>query len=177
MILNVTTRLINSVKNYEHTNIFDDYADKYKNDNSNDNIDITFKINSNQNDTDDNNVKIKTILRARYSEDGQEHYEYYDDVFHINGIILKSENDVCYIDCGLEDTEFIKPFINHRHVDAENNKTTIRKYDEFIVFFVIVPNEINNNKEFEIDINPDIRLVYKDYDMLEYPTDSFKNYN
>ena len=177
MILNVTTRLINSVKNYEHTNIFDDYADKYKNDNSNDNIDIAFKINSNQNDTDDNNVKIKTILRARYSEDGKEHYEYYDDVFHINGIILKSENDVCYIDCGLEDTEFIKPFINHRHVDAENNKTTIRKYDEFIVFFVIVPNEINNNKEFEIDINPDIRLVYKDYDMLEYPTDSFKNYN
>ena len=173
MILNVTTRLINSVKNYEHTNIFDDYADKYKNDNSNDTIDITFKINSNQNDTDDNNVKIKTILRARYSEDGKEHYEYYDDVFHINGIILKSENDICYIDCGLGD----KPFINHRHVDAENNKTSIRKYDEFIVFFVIVPNEINNNKEFEIDINPDIRLVYKDYDMLEYPTDSFKNYN
>ena len=90
---------------------------------------------------------------------------------HINGI-LKSENDICYIDCGLGD----EPFINHRHVDAENNKTTIRKYDEFIVFFVIVPNEINNNKEFEIDINPDIRLVYKDYDMLEYPTDSFKNY-
>ena len=44
------------------------------------------------------------------------------------------------------------------------------------MFFVIVPNAINTNKEFEIDINPDIRLVYKDYDMLEYPADSFKNY-
>ena len=177
MILNVTTRLINSVKNYEHTNIFNDYSDKYKNDHSNDNINITFKINSNQNDSDDNDVKIKTILRAKYSENGKDHYEYYDDIFSINGILKSktdaSGNDTCYIDCELGND----PFINHRFIDVETNETIIRKYDEFIVFFVIVPNEINNNKEFEIDINPDIRLVYKDYDMLEYPSDSFKNYN
>ena len=177
MILNVTTRLINSVKNYEHTNIFDDYSDKYRNDHSNDNISITFKINSNQNDSDDNDVKIKTILRAKYSENGKDHYEYYDDIFSINGILKSktdaSGNDICYIDCELGN----EPFINHRLIDDETNETIIRKYDEFIVFFVIVPNEINNNKEFEIDINPDIRLVYKDYDMLEYPSDSFKNYN
>ena len=177
MILNVTTRLINSVKNYEHTNIFDDYSDKYRNDHSNDNISITFKINSNQNDSDNNDVKIKTILRAKYSENGKDHYEYYDDIFSINGILKSktdaSGNDTCYIDCELGN----EPFINHRIIDDETNKTIIRKYDEFIVFFVIVPNEINNNKEFEIDINPDIRLVYKDYDMLEYPSDSFKNYN
>lgn len=177
MILNVTTRLINSVKNYEHTNIFDDYSDKYKNDHSNDNISITFKINSNQNDSDNNDVKIKTILRAKYSENGKDHYEYYDDIFSINGILKSktdaSGNDTCYIDCELGN----EPFINHRLIDVETNETIIRKYDEFIVFFVIVPNEINNNKEFEIDINPDIRLVYKDYDMLEYPSDSFKNYN
>lgn len=177
MILNVTTRLINSVKNYEHTNIFDDYSDKYRNDHSNDNISITFKINSNQNDSDDNDVKIKTILRAKYSENGKDHYEYYDDIFNINGVLKSktdaSGNDICYIDCELGN----EPFINHRLIDDETNETIIRKYDEFIVFFVIVPNEINNNKEFEIDINPDIRLVYKDYDMLEYPSDSFKNYN
>ena len=177
MILNVTTRLINSVKNYEHTNIFDDYSDKYRNDHSNDNISITFKINSNQNDSDDNDVNIKTILRAKYSENGKDHYEYYDDIFSINGILKSktdaSGNDICYIDCELGN----EPFINHRLIDDETNETIIRKYDEFIVFFVIVPNEINNNKEFEIDINPDIRLVYKDYDMLEYPSDSFKNYN
>ena len=177
MILNVTTRLINSVKNYEHTNIFEDYSDKYRNDHSNDNINITFKINSNQNDSDDNDVNIKTILRAKYSENGKDHYEYYDDIFSINGILKSktdaSGNDICYIDCELGN----EPFINHRLIDDETNETIIRKYDEFIVFFVIVPNEINNNKEFEIDINPDIRLVYKDYDMLEYPSDSFKNYN
>ena len=177
MILNVTTRLINSVKNYEHTNIFEDYSDKYRNDHSNDNISITFKINSNQNDSDDNDVNIKTILRAKYSENGKDHYEYYDDIFSINGILKSktdaSGNDICYIDCELGN----EPFINHRLIDDETNETIIRKYDEFIVFFVIVPNEINNNKEFEIDINPDIRLVYKDYDMLEYPSDSFKNYN
>lgn len=177
MILNVTTRLINSVKNYEHTNIFDDYSDKYRNDHSNDNISITFKINSNQNDSDDNDVKIKTILRAKYSENGKDHYEYYDDIFSINGILKSktdaSGNDICYIDCELGN----EPFINHRLIDDETNETIIRKYDEFIVFFVIVPNAVNNNKEFEIDINPDIRLVYKDYDMLEYPSDSFKNYN
>lgn len=177
MILNVTSRLINSVKNYEHTNIFEDYSDKYRNDHSNDNISITFKINSNQNDSDDNDVNIKTILRAKYSENGKDHYEYYDDIFSINGILKSktdaSGNDICYIDCELGN----EPFINHRLIDDETNETIIRKYDEFIVFFVIVPNEINNNKEFEIDINPDIRLVYKDYDMLEYPSDSFKNYN
>ena len=177
MILNVTTRLINSVKNYEHTNIFEDYSDKYRNDHSNDNISITFKINSNQNDSYDNDVNIKTILRAKYSENGKDHYEYYDDIFSINGILKSktdaSGNDICYIDCELGN----EPFINHRLIDDETNETIIRKYDEFIVFFVIVPNEINNNKEFEIDINPDIRLVYKDYDMLEYPSDSFKNYN
>lgn len=177
MILNVTTRLINSVKNYEHTNIFDDYSDKYRNDHSNDNISITFKINSNQNDSDDNDVNIKTILRAKYSENGKDHYEYYDDIFSINGILKSktdaSGNDICYIDCELGN----EPFINHRLIDDETNETIIRKYDEFIVFFVIVPNAVNNNKEFEIDINPDIRLVYKDYDMMEYPSDSFKNYN
>ena len=176
MILNVTTRLINSVKNYEYTNIFDDYADEYRANNSNDNIDITFKINSNQNDYDDNDVKIKTILRAKYSENGKDHYEYYDDIFHINGILKSrtdaSGNDICYIDCELGN----ESFINHCYIDDETNETIIRKYDEFIVFFVIVPNVINNNKEFEIDINPDIRLVYKDYDILEYPADSFKNY-
>ena len=166
MILNVTTRLINSVKNYEHTNIFNDYSDKYKNDHSNDNINITFKINSNQNDSDDNDVKIKTILRAKYSENGKDHYEYYDDIFSINGILkIKTDasgNDTCYIDCELGND----PFINHRLIDDETNETIIRKYDEFIVFFVIVPNEINNNKEFEID-RTSPRIIIRNADTKE----------
>ena len=53
-------------------------------------------------------------------------------------------------------------------------------YDNFTVFFVLIPNTTETDTEFAITFNPRITLVYNDYDILEYPSDSFDsslNYN
>ena len=161
LILNVSTRLLNSIKNYELTNIFNDYINEYKNDSTKDKVDIKFNITSNQ--QQNNGIQIKTILRAKYKEDNKTGYEYFDEKFNITGKITETYN----IDCGKNDNEV---YVNHYYIENEEEKC--RTYMDFVVFFVIIPDEIND-EAFEIDINPDIRLVYKDYDLLEYPTDSF----
>lgn len=176
LILNVTSRLINSIKNYENTNVFDDYSDKYIEDHNNNKIDINFKIDSNQtNDSSENaNVKIKTVLRARWTYGKNSGYEYYDDIFTIKGILKHNENDEnvkCYIDC-----DSVNNTINYIY-NNEDDEPIIRTYNEFIAFFVSIPitKTTEVSEKFEIDINPTIRLTYKDYDKLEYPLDSFNN--
>ncbi len=180
LILNVTTRMLNALRNYEATNIYNDYVNILKKDETQDKINIRFKIYTNQNEGEDINndgVEIKTVLRCKYLDGNKEKYDYFDDEFEFETTIKKEDIineetgkviETNYnIDCGKDDDN--KPYIN-TIIDGVK-----RQYVDFVVFFVIVPesDSILNDVTFSIDINPEIRLVYKDYDILEYPTDSF----
>ena len=169
LILNITSRLLNSVHAYEETMSFKDYVLNIK-DNDITTIPLTFKINNNVIDTDDN-VTIKTVIRCRYKNKNDIYeYDFYDNVLNINTLLI-NENDEYHINCSSGEDSYIT------HVMESGEEIM---YDNFTVFFVLIPNTTETDTEFAITFNPRITLVYNDYDILEYPNDSFDsslNYN
>lgn len=189
LILNVTTRLINAIIGYETTTVFKDCINNYVDSNGeNDNIKLTFKMKSNQ-ISDNDAPKIMTVLRAKYRITNKttnktiEGYDYFDDEhdFIINSKIIKYDKDIFHIKL-YNNADESKYNVYHYFMD-ENGNEICKEYFDFVAFFIIMPNntsDVYSDKEFALDINPSIRLTYKDYDLLEYPIDSFVdniNYN
>ena len=165
--LNVSSRLIEAIHAYEKTSVFRDNILKEENSNT---LKLKFKINNKVLSSDTDVVDVKTILRCRYKENDINKYLYFDDYAEINSLLI-NENDSYYIDCGYDNENcYVKHIVDDNEI----------LFDEFVVFFVLVPKSEEKDIEFNITFNPKVSLVYEDYDVLEYPTDSFNdmiNYN
>ena len=165
LILNISSKIINAIKNYEETLIFDDYILNIE-DNENKTIKLKFKIDSKVLE-DNEYVDVKTVMRCRYKINDEYHYDYFDDYAVFDAEIIE-QNGSYIINSSDTYNEYYLSTLSINEEDETINKI----YDDFVVFFALVPKTIDDY-DFNITFNPRISLVYDDYDLLEYPSDSF----
>ena len=180
LILNVTSRVIEAIHGYENTLVFHDYILNLNNNNDEiKTVDLNFKIDSNIIDGDKDLVNVLTVVRCKRmitDENSNISYDYvyFDDMMSIKAI-LNYNDSTCNVSCGNIYDEN-GPYIDYVY-ENENGEQIQSRYVDFTVFFAVVPISNDDDKEFSIDINPKINIVYNDYDILEYPNDSFINVN